>query len=297
MAIKLVEQGAQQEAQEVSPPEQQKPADEPAAAAEKPAAEADKALDDIKSLLAKDQRSSRVKREMADAKAKAVEEMRARAQADKVSVLRELGIDPQSLITDYLMNGGKAEQKPEEPDPSKLPPEIVELREELSRVKAALSQRDEKEQSSYLQSQRNDALSAAKQFATSDPEKYEMISSAGDQGAGFLVDVLVAKYRENEDYYRENNTSPGFQDVAEGVEKYMLEQARQQLEWMSKLKKLQPVIKDFAGRLVSPTSTKPAKSLDNDISAEGSDEVEPKNDEERVKLAIRKLELLNAAKK
>lgn len=248
---------------------------------------------EIERLLSRDREASRAKREAAQKEKKPedpIANLRSLAQKDKMAALRELGLHPSDILTEYL-----ATPEPVERTEPKTPPELAELKAQLAELKQVVSQTQEEKQREAQQRQRADALGQAREWLAAHKEKYEILSAAKEAGTQLLLDTLIAKYDEDRDYYQANNSAPTFEEIAEGVEAYVADQYREQLKWLAERKGLQPLLLELAQKAQSPTSQAlgatraTAVPMTNQLTAESPSEAEALTEEERTQLAIKAL--------
>lgn len=245
---------------------------------------------DFEALLRKDADASRRKRQQPETPANPVDTLKQKAATDRMGLLKELGIDPGQLVVEYLSGPAPKAEAPKAADT----PEMAELKKELAEMRAEFSRRAEREQEQAAAAQRAEAARTAAQFLKEKAEEYEILNKY-DKGPSILLDTLVAKYQEDQEYYDTNGTSPSFSDVAEGVEKYAASICKKELNWMADVKKLHPYILELADKIRSQGISRPSltKTLDSKMSAEPPSSEEPESEAERVALAIKRITALS----
>lgn len=250
---------------------------------------------DVGSLLERDAEESRRKREFASIKQRALEEIKTKAQSDRVSLLKELGIDPADLVVEYL--SGSTQEPGTEPrkqeDEGESDPKTAALEQKLAQLEQQLQQRQ-------LSESRQAAISNTKKFLEENKERYALLS--GYEGSSEIVlQALSAKYNQDREYYDTHNTVPTFDDVAGAVEEYAENNCKQQLQWMAKQPKLRQAFLDAVkivqggeepqGQQDFPdqqaASKKPTYII-SEMASESPGFVEPgdMDEDERIKLAI-----------
>lgn len=276
-------------------PESPKPPESPPPAEEKPAVEAKaeepipdgsprKIADetDFERLLRSDADVSKKKRAAAESKAPTIDDLKAKASKDRMAVLRDLGIDPSVIVAEYL-SGGQPQQQPKEESKDD------ELKRTAAELKAELASLRENQRQALAYEQQSRAVASAKSYIAEKAKDFEVLSKY-DKGADVLLQTLTAKYAEDQEYYDTNGTAPSFDDVATGVEKYAVSLCKKELEWMSSIAKLQPIIMELAKKITSQKPTEQqARTLDNNIVTDSSGSEEPKTESERVALAIKRV--------
>lgn len=257
---------------------------------------------DLEEKLAKrDMELAKLKRELGEARTKALEEIKGRAKENPDELAKELGIDPYQMILDGTPPPAAGDRDPNDGDPSldSLPEAVRKKLEKLEAIEQRFEEQEKRDRERQLREYRDKTVSEAKKWLeSSEGKKFTLLSGEPTSGE-LLFNAIVDTYKRNKDYYEANGTAPGFADVAESVEA-QLDTAWDEL--MAKAASRPALIDKWhkhtgtaapektpnvsAASQLKPTTT----TLTNDASGDRPGVREPKTDYEIEQAAIRAIE-------
>lgn len=144
-----------------------------------------------------------------------LDDLRVMAKSKPLEALQQLGID-YDYVTQAALNDGKVEG-------GEIHETIHGLQQHIQQLEAKLNKYEEKGQQSEEEAAWGEVRSGLSEFVAQDKEKYKLLNST-DGATDFALQVMRAAYEQTA--AEGNPYIPSYEEVAEHVEKSLLEDAR-----------------------------------------------------------------------